>query len=107
MTTENFNGWSNRETWAAALWIDNDQSLSETARDYTRQEIDGHDQGEEVNPYYLGEALKTWIEDELLTFENVSGNRELWMMLTDIGSLYRVNWYEIAENYLSEAKAGV
>ena len=28
----------------------------------------------------------------------------IWVMLTDIGSLYRVNWREIAQNYLDEAK---
>jgi hypothetical protein len=101
---EEHNGWTNRETWATALHINNDQSLQEIAQDYTRQEIEGHDKGEEINPYYLGQTLRYWIEDDLLTLENISGNQGLFSMLTDIGSLYRVNWTEIADSFLSEMK---
>ena len=101
---EEFNGWSNRETWAMALWIDNDYSLYTTATEYARGEIEGHDQGEEINPYYLGESLKNYIEEDLLTFDNVSSNKDLWLMLTDVGSLYRVNWREIAGHYLDQIK---
>lgn len=104
---EEYNGWSNRETWATMLHIDNDQALYEIASDYTREEIEGHDEGEEINPYYLGETLKGWIEDDLLTLENISGNQGLWLMLTDIGSLYRVNWREIAQNLIDQAKEEV
>ena len=99
-----YNGWTNRETWATALHINNDQYLYETAQDYTKQEIEGHDSGEEINPYYLGETLRGWIEDDLLTLENIVGNQGLFSMLTDIGSLYRVEWREIAESFLSEMK---
>jgi hypothetical protein len=102
--SEEYNGWSNRETWATALHINNDQYLYETANDYTRQEIGGHDEGEEINSYYLGQTLRSWIEDDLLTLENISGNQGLFSMLTDIGSLYRVDWTEIADSFLSEMK---
>lgn len=104
---ESFNGWSNRETWAAALWIDNDQWLLETALDYAKQEIDGHDEGEEINPYYLGEALKYWLQDDLLTLENIAGNQSLFNMLTDIGSLYRVDWRELGQHYLEQLREAV
>ena len=30
---EEYNGWTNRETWAVALWLDNDQGLHEMATD--------------------------------------------------------------------------
>ena len=39
---DGYNGWSNRETWAAALHINNDQTLYEIAQDYTRLEIEVH-----------------------------------------------------------------
>jgi len=104
MQEQEFNGWSNRETWATALWINNDQALYEIAQDYTKQELEGHDSGEEINPYYLGETIRNWIEEDLLTLENIAGNKELFAMLTDIGSTYRVNWREIADSFLSEMK---
>ena len=89
------------------LYIDNDQWLQETALNYAREEVQGHDEGEEINPYHLGETIKNWIEEELLTLENVSEIRGLWLMLTDIGSLYRVNYKEIAEALLSYVKEEV
>ena len=107
MEEQGYNGWSNRETWATALHIDNDQALLEIALDYARQEIEGHDKGEEINSYYLGQTLEGWITEDLLTLENISGNHPLWLMLTDIGSLYRVNWRELADHYLDQVKEGV
>ena len=104
---QDYNGWKNRETWATALHIDNDQVLQEIALDYAQQEIDGYDEGEEINPYHLGETFKWWIEEDLLTLENVSGNQGLWLMLTDIGSLYRVDWREIASHYLDQVREQV
>ena len=104
MQEQEYNGWSNRETWATALWINNDQAFYEIAQDYTKQEIESHDSGEEINPYYLGETIRWWIEEDLLTLENIAGNQALFNMLTDIGSLYRVNWREIADSFLSEMK---
>lgn len=103
---EEHNGWTNRETWATALHINNDQSLYEIAQDYTREEIEGHDKGETINAYYLGQTLRGWIEDDLLTLENISSNQGLFSMLSDIGSLYRVNWEEIAYTFLMEMAIG-
>jgi hypothetical protein len=107
MEAQEYQGWSNRETWAAALHIGNDSSLYEIARDYAQIALKDERDGEELNSYYLGETFKNWIEEDLLTLENITGNRDLWLMLTDIGSLYRVNWREIAEGYLSEMKQEV
>lgn len=99
---ETYNGWTNRETWATKLHLDNDEWLNECAYEYVREEI----AGEKPTPYNLGETLKNWVEDELLTFENItqanSDGQWLWLMLTDIGSLYRVNWQEIAQAYLDD-----
>ena len=105
--SEDYNGWTNRETWATMLHIDNDQGLYEMAREYAKEEIENHDQGETINPYYLGERLKSWLENDLLTYENVIQSEGLWLMLTDIGSLYRVNWREIADYLISSIKEEV
>ena len=105
-TMETYNGWSNRETWATKLHLDNDQALHEIAFDYARQEIEGHDKGEEINSYHLGETFENWITEDLLTLENIAGNQGLFNMLTDIGSLYRVDWQEIAQSYIDQVKEG-
>lgn len=86
MTTDTYNGWTNRETWAAHLWLTNN-----------------HD--------YLGlnkpdgkwlEALVRDLESECFEGRNedatnVIVNRETLSGLLSIGSLWRVNWNEIAK----------
>jgi hypothetical protein len=102
-TMETYNGWTNRETWATKLHLDNDQVLQEVALDYTRIALQDEQEGG-VTAYALGEQLESWITDDLLTLENIAGNQGLFNMLTDIGSLYRVNWQEIAQAYIDEVK---
>lgn len=104
METMEYNGWKNRETWATMLHINNDQWLQETATDYARRELEEY--GEQAR-YELAQTLQNWIEEDLLTLENVAGNKGLWLMLTDIGSLYRVDWREIAQSLLDDVKEEV
>lgn len=75
MTREEYNGWTNRETWAAHLWITNDQSLYTSAL--------------HANTAFL---LEEYME-ELLSLRQES--ETLQTMFDDIGSLWRVNWKEI------------
>lgn len=96
---ENYNGWTNRETWATKLHLDNDETLNDWAWEYARKWEEAR---EERSTYELGQDLKNWVEDDLLILENIAGNRDLWLMLTDIGSLHRVNWLEIAQAYAEE-----
>lgn len=101
METQEYNGWSNRETWATMLHIDNDQVLLETATEYAQQELEQY--GEQAR-YELAQTLQNWIEEDLLTRDNIAGNEGLWLMLTDIGSLYRVNYRELAQNLIDYVK---
>lgn len=98
---EEYNGWTNRETWATNLHIDNDEGLYETMKDYTQTAIEQHDNPQDAI-YCLEDTLENWITEDLLTLENLAGNQTLFSMLTDIGSLYRVNWREIATNWVRE-----
>lgn len=105
METQEYQGWTNRETWATMLHIDNDEALLETAMDYAKTALEEHEPEEEGDIAEaiscLEDTIQNWLEDDLLTLENVSGNQGLWIMLTDIGSLYRVNWREIADTLIS------
>lgn len=103
-----YNGWHNRETWATMLHINNDPALYEIAMDYARTARDEHRKDDEANPeanvsfamYCLQDTIEHWINEDLLTRENIAGNEGLWLMLSDIGSLYRVEWREIAESLM-------
>lgn len=89
---EQYNGWTNRETWATALHINNDEGLLSPILEVAQLH-------ESVGE--LADEIEAFI-DEVLTFENISTNRQAFMMLQDIGSLYRVNWYEIAGTFMNE-----
>jgi len=126
MTTQDttYNGWTNRETWAMALWISNEQSWSEDIDSIASEVIKPYFEA----PEWLNEDSRyTWtfqdfgvyqsgmanrvmanrieeymqemfdIESELMTPENII------KLLNDIGSLYRVNYDEIASHYIDTA----
>jgi hypothetical protein len=106
MTDTTYNGWTNRETWATALHINNDQWLQEQAEDYAKTSWEQHEKDQE-GQYpcavdCLAESIENWIVEDLLTLENIAGNQGLFSMLTDIGSLYRVNWNELAEAFIGD-----
>jgi hypothetical protein len=96
---DTYNGWTNRETWATVLWLDNEQGTQELMQEMAQQhEFTSN----------LTDAIEDFVT-ELLDMESVlsappAQRKELISMSSDIGSLYRVNWYEIAEHYLSGIK---
>ena len=108
MTDTTYNGWTNRETWATALRINNDEALLELAQDYTITALNEHSSAEDCSAVQcLAESLEYWLTEDLLTRENIAGNEGLWLMLSDIGSLYRVNWRELAEAFIGDTAEAV
>lgn len=90
--TEKYNGWTNRETWAMALHIDNDEGFQnevyELAENHTEL-------------YEFEKALQDFVEEIVDTFFSHPDlqNHGTGLMIQDIGSMWRVNWREIAEHY--------
>lgn len=94
MATENYQGWTNKETWALALHIDNSPGLYEEAQevvwDYRDRPI-----------YDLANGFKRWVEEMFESFWE-GENKSLAPVVRDVGSLWRVNWEELAEHYREE-----
>ena len=101
---ENYSGWTNRETWALALWLDNDEGFQERTAELTRDIFERHGTVDAVR-----DALEEFAE-ELFTVDGYQNSHgvdiplDLSRISEDIGSLYRVNYYEIAERYVSDYK---
>lgn len=89
---ERYNGWTNRETWLVALWIDNEQGSYEYSRELARRYAD-----RPTPVQLLANALHEWVKE---------GAPELNGLWSDLQTraLRRVNWYEIAENYIEEVE---
>lgn len=89
-----YNGWTNRETWATNLWIDNEFGLYQRVQEIAKDSKTLSELTDNIREMF----------EELFDFESIVANRELLMMMNDIGSLYRVNWAEIARNIWEESQ---
>ena len=94
--SEEYNGWTNRETWAVNLWVTNDQGLMNGVDEAMRDAYDAEGENYRLDEVYCG------VIDALFDYDNGLPSRELLLMRDDIGSLWRVNWGELAEAWVSD-----
>ncbi len=86
--TTRYNGWTNYETWAVKLWMDNDEGLYLHLRDMAQA------YGKATAGF--ADSLKDLVEESAPELEA--------SMYSDLltHAIGRVDWFEIAENLLSE-----
>lgn len=85
-----YNGWTNYETWAVKLWMDNDEGEYNYWKEYAI------DKGRAD----LASVLKEYHEDQASEmFCLATGTLYHDLMTAALGS---VNWYEIADTFLEE-----
>jgi len=102
MTTETgYNGWTNYETWAANLHIDNDEASQSYWRDAAREAIDGAKSDETWT-----RQQRAWftLEDRLKA-EHEEAVPELEGVYQDLlsAALSDVNWRSIAKHMIDAA----
>lgn len=94
MNTKEYNGWTNYETWLVKLWMDNDQGsylmFQEQAEEHYRR--NGMDDISD-----LADSIKEAHEEMLPEVEGFAAG-----LLN--AAMSEVNWYEIAESLLNDAK---
>jgi hypothetical protein len=100
MAQEEYNGWTNYETWNVALWFDNDQgSHRMTARwvqdAYRNAKSDQHNTRKENAALALAETAKSFIEAN----KPLASQANCYVDLLQ-AALDKVSWREIAENWM-------
>jgi hypothetical protein len=108
---ETYEGWSNRETWAVALWINNDQGWQESVHEALRAAIADNpnpdDEIDGVTASAAGEIIRDNVEETLdLLFQSAvldgAADDMYRTARDDIGSLWRVNWDELGAAFLTD-----
>jgi len=99
MEQRKYNGWTNYETWAVNLWMDEagDYYREHAAEMYERAKEDKIFSRIERATLDLADSLKSEYEDN---------TPEVTGCYADLlnAALSEVNWYEIAERYQEEMK---
>ena len=108
---DTYSGWTNRETWALMLWINNDEGLQVWARDHVTDYISDYDIDDTNRTYSASQALQQWAEIAFTRSGYAEYVGDVWSdtladIAEDIGSLYRINYYECAESMLSAMVEG-
>lgn len=105
-----YQGWKNYETWAVALWIDNDREVSLTVRAIVREAMQTFEPT--ITPkaqkrwprkdvpealFAAADALKDWLEEEMPELEGP------WGTLLQ-SAFQEIDWDELAENYVEKGQ---
>jgi hypothetical protein len=94
---EEYNGWSNRETWAVKLHWDNNEG---DYNYFTGQAKEFKDSGKDA--FEFADFLKETAEEIADQVKEGEGTEEAKNFVEDVGSLWRVDWNEIAKAYYEE-----
>lgn len=114
MDSEQFNGWVNRETWAAHLHLSNSVDSQawiailladyRAEAPYSEAVTDGSLTIEQAIRYAIADsiqgAFETWADEMIDNPDGVDRDRRA--ELHDIGSLWRVDWLAVAAALIEE-----
>ena len=106
MTDKTYNGWSNYETWAVKLWLDNDQGtyydVTGHASALYAEDAEDTDRVLDDAVYEMADYLQTYVDElQEIILPDMPAS-----VFSDLlrAALSEVNWHEIAESYIQDAK---
>lgn len=113
MADDTYNGWTNRETWALALRLSNDEGSYDLVREWAAECVQSAVFTEDTAnvraraEWRLGDRIRKFVDEcaEIVYNDALGAGEQRWarMMLSDVGSTWRVDYNEIAGHYTSDA----
>lgn len=106
-TASGYNGWTNYETWAVALWQNNDQGSYEYAREQAREAIkEATDDPSDLFTIteQAAHALAELLKDNYAEASPLETEASVYNDLLR-AALSEVNWHEIAVNLIEEVES--
>lgn len=98
MSSDGYNGWTNYETWAVALWLGNDEGSASYWQEQAEDCVSRY--GKDTATSKLAGMLK----DEICDGEFAPDlGASLYADLLG-AALSEVDWYEIAEHYVADVE---
>jgi len=97
---DTYNGWRNRETWAAALHLSNDERLYLECVEMCR---DGAARGADRIERFVTANVETALNPE--PGDPIVGLQWVRSMISDVGSFWRVDWRAVAESFVEDVEA--
>lgn len=118
-TDERYNGYANRETWAAAAMLNNDRATQDEARTIAEAafaaaieecaqpgdviaELSGPEGVRRYAFRCAGDALSEWMDDLAESVREGTADRDTRWLVLEIGSGWRVDWEHVARSVLPE-----
>jgi hypothetical protein len=104
MKQDTYNGWTNYETWNAALWLSNDESSQDLCNELAQH---AYDRAEDKAPFSRTENAAFALADQIrgIFDEQASESPTLGWMADAVNTyLSEVNWHEIAKGYMENVE---
>jgi hypothetical protein len=96
MERKEYNGWTNYETWAVALWMNNEEGSQRFWSDCAAEVVDAADANGTDAACDLADMLKSQHEEAMPDL-----GATVWADLLG-AAMSEVNWYEIAEHLIAD-----
>jgi len=97
MNKQEYNGWTNYETWNCKLWLDNDAGL----QDFQKKWLETAKNTPKVDVWTIEETVKFTLADLIKEFvvDNVPDIQGMYADLLN-AAICEINFNEIAENII-------